>query len=175
MQKPKKSAAKPAQNDTRERILQVSEDAFAYYGFSGASLQDIADRVGHAYSGMPDRLYLIDKSGRVAYKGGRGPFGFKPGELEHAIKDLGLKGLKLAPVYQNFHPADPRMQPVRSSLSRRNRASLPRNGRLCPRRRRQTVNLRPTKQRLSSRVHVCSCTTDPCSVCKGRRAPLKMI
>jgi hypothetical protein len=43
------------------------------------------DTVGHAYSGMPDRLYLIDKYGRVAYKGGRGPFGFKPGELEHAI------------------------------------------------------------------------------------------
>ncbi len=34
------------------------------------------------------------------------------GELEHAIKNLGLKGLKLAPVYQNFQPMDPRMQPV---------------------------------------------------------------
>jgi hypothetical protein len=45
----------------------------------------IDDRVGHAYSGMPDRLYLIDRSGRVVYKAGRGPFGFKPGELEQAI------------------------------------------------------------------------------------------
>ncbi len=43
------------------------------------------DRVGHAYSGMPDRLYLIDRGGRVAYKGGRGPFGFKSGELEQAL------------------------------------------------------------------------------------------
>lgn len=45
----------------------------------------IDDRVGHAYSGMPDRLYLIDRNGRVAYKGGRGPFGFKPGELEQSL------------------------------------------------------------------------------------------
>jgi len=45
----------------------------------------IDDRVGHAYSGMPDRLYLIDRQGRVAYKGGRGPFGFKTGELEQSI------------------------------------------------------------------------------------------
>jgi len=45
----------------------------------------IDDRVGHAYSGMPDRLFLIDKQGFVAYKGGRGPFGFKPGELEQAM------------------------------------------------------------------------------------------
>jgi hypothetical protein len=43
------------------------------------------DRVGHAYSGMPDRLYLIDCEGRVAYKGGRGPFGFLPGEMEQAL------------------------------------------------------------------------------------------
>jgi hypothetical protein len=48
----------------------------------------VDDRVGHAYSGMPDRLYLIDRDGRVAYKGGRGPFGFKPGELEQAIAML---------------------------------------------------------------------------------------
>jgi hypothetical protein len=43
------------------------------------------DRVGHAYSGMPDRLYLIDRAGRVVYKGGRGPFGFKAGELEQSL------------------------------------------------------------------------------------------
>lgn len=48
-------------------------------------VDDLDDRVGHLYSGMPDRLYLIDRAGRVAYKGGRGPFGFKPGELEQAI------------------------------------------------------------------------------------------
>lgn len=48
-------------------------------------VDEIDDRVGHAYSGMPDRLYLIDRDGKVAYKGGRGPFGFKPGELEQQI------------------------------------------------------------------------------------------
>ncbi len=48
----------------------------------------IDDRVGHAYSGMPDRLYLIDKGGKVAYQSGRGPFGFKPGELEQSLIGL---------------------------------------------------------------------------------------
>ncbi|MCI0680628.1 MAG: hypothetical protein L0Y71_00875 [Gemmataceae bacterium] len=48
-------------------------------------VDDFDDRVGHLYSGMPDRLYLIDRAGKVVYKGGRGPFGFKPGELEQAI------------------------------------------------------------------------------------------
>ena len=45
----------------------------------------IDDRVGHAYSGMPDRLYVIDRDGRVVYRSGRGPFGFHPGELEQAL------------------------------------------------------------------------------------------
>ena len=45
----------------------------------------IDDRVGHAYSGMPDRLYVIDRTGRVSYQGGRGPFGFKVGEMEQAL------------------------------------------------------------------------------------------
>lgn len=49
------------------------------------AVDTLDDRVGHAYSGMPDRLYLLDRAGRVAYRGGRGPFGFKPGELEQAL------------------------------------------------------------------------------------------
>src|SRR5437763_16579967 len=48
-------------------------------------VDSIDDRVGNLYSGMPDRLYLIDRAGRVAYKGGRGPFGFKAGELEQSL------------------------------------------------------------------------------------------
>ena len=45
----------------------------------------IDDRVGAAYSGMPGRFYLIDRAGKVAFKNGRGPFGFKPAELEHSL------------------------------------------------------------------------------------------
>jgi hypothetical protein len=49
------------------------------------------DGVGHAYSGMPDRLYLIDRDGKVAYKGGRGPMGFKSGELQQSLLMLLLE------------------------------------------------------------------------------------
>lgn len=48
-------------------------------------VDEIHDPVGHAYSGMPDRLYVIDRDGRVAYKGGRGPFEYKPGEMEQSL------------------------------------------------------------------------------------------
>ena len=38
-----------------------------------------------AVSGMPDRLYMLDTDGRVIFKSGRGPFGFRPAELEQTI------------------------------------------------------------------------------------------
>ena len=48
-------------------------------------VDEMNDRVGHAYSGMPDRIFIIDENGQVIYKGGRGPFGFKPREMEQSL------------------------------------------------------------------------------------------
>lgn len=48
-------------------------------------VDEIEDTAGNLYSGMPGRYYVIDPHGKVAYKSGRGPFGFKTGELEQAV------------------------------------------------------------------------------------------
>lgn len=70
----------------RSDRLEVAEKCCQSLAMSMPLLvDDLNDRVGHLYSGMPDRLYVIDRAGRVAYKGGRGPFGFKPGEMEQAL------------------------------------------------------------------------------------------
>jgi hypothetical protein len=34
---------------------------------------------------MPARLYVIDLAGKIAFKGGRGAFGFKSGKMEQAL------------------------------------------------------------------------------------------
>jgi hypothetical protein len=34
------------------------------------------DAVGKAYAAWPDRLYVIDRDGKVAHQGGPGPWGF---------------------------------------------------------------------------------------------------
>jgi hypothetical protein len=50
-------------------------------------LVDRADNaVASAYGGWPDRLYLVGRDGRIAFQGDDGPFGFKPPELEKAIR-----------------------------------------------------------------------------------------
>ncbi len=51
-----------------------------------ALIDGIADSTEQAYTGWPDRLYVIDEQGRVAFKSRPGPFGFKPSEMEQALK-----------------------------------------------------------------------------------------
>ena len=55
-----------------------------------ALLDDFANTTEAAYTGWPDRLYVIDRQGRVAYKSNPGPFGFHPNEVEQALKAIGL-------------------------------------------------------------------------------------
>ena len=50
-----------------------------------ALLDEFGNSTESAYTAWPDRIYLIDASGRVAYKSKPGPFGFKPDELQAAL------------------------------------------------------------------------------------------
>jgi len=54
-----------------------------------ALVDDFRNSTEAAYTGWPDRLYLIDREGRVAYKSAAGPWGFRPVELEAALRKVG--------------------------------------------------------------------------------------
>ncbi len=51
-----------------------------------ALLDGFSNSTEQAYTGWPDRIYLIDVHGRVVYKSKAGPFGFHPEELAAALK-----------------------------------------------------------------------------------------
>lgn len=53
-----------------------------------ALVDDMKDTVETAYTGWPDRLYVIDTQGRVAYKSAPGPFGFEPRGVAATLKRL---------------------------------------------------------------------------------------
>ncbi len=54
-------------------------------------VDDMKDTTSASYAAWPDRLYLVDKGGTIAFAGGPGPRGFLPDELEDAIREeLGL-------------------------------------------------------------------------------------
>jgi hypothetical protein len=47
-----------------------------------AVLDEFGNSTEQAYTGWPDRLYLIDAQGKVVYKSKPGPFGFEPDALK---------------------------------------------------------------------------------------------
>jgi type I thyroxine 5'-deiodinase len=68
----------------------VANACWRKLGIKFPALVDSMDnRVEAAYTGWPDRLYLMDRGGKILYKSTPGPFGFDPENLAAAMKGLG--------------------------------------------------------------------------------------
>jgi hypothetical protein len=44
-------------------------------------IDDMNNRANDAYAAWPERLYILDESGRIVYRGGMGPFNYNPAEV----------------------------------------------------------------------------------------------
>jgi hypothetical protein len=51
-------------------------------------IDDLQNSTDLEYFALPDRLYLIGRDGRVAYRSAPGPFGFITAELEKAVEQI---------------------------------------------------------------------------------------
>jgi hypothetical protein len=51
-------------------------------------LDGVDNRVERAYTGWPDRLYVIGTDGRITYKSAPGPYGFSTTRLEEVLKQF---------------------------------------------------------------------------------------
>jgi iodothyronine deiodinase-like protein len=72
--------------DERDHVAGV---CLAKLGIELPALIDEPDnRVERAYTAWPDRLYVIDRGGKIAYKSAAGPFGFKPAEVADTLKKI---------------------------------------------------------------------------------------
>jgi Iodothyronine deiodinase len=78
-----------ATTKTADERYQVAGVCITKLGIEMPALIDEPDnRVERAYTAWPDRLYVIDRDGLVAHKSAAGPFGFKPAEVEAALKRI---------------------------------------------------------------------------------------
>lgn len=74
--------------DFQQRVDAAAQCCGALHMSFPLLVDGIDNRVAEAYSGFPDRLYIIDSDGKVAFKSGRGPFGFIPREMEQSLRLL---------------------------------------------------------------------------------------
>lgn len=72
-----------------EERVAIAKTCYSKLGLSFPAVIDgMDDKVGNTYAGWPDRLYIVNKKGKIAYKGEKGPGGFKPLEMEKALKKI---------------------------------------------------------------------------------------
>ena len=50
-------------------------------------VDDMTNKANACYAAWPERIYVIDQDGTIAYKGGMGPFKFKPKDLGEFLQD----------------------------------------------------------------------------------------
>jgi Iodothyronine deiodinase len=78
--------ASPKDEDERES---VAGTCIRKLGIEFPAVVDkFSNSTEQAYTGWPDRIYLIDGQGKVAFKSRPGPFGFKPDQLRAALERL---------------------------------------------------------------------------------------
>lgn len=70
-----------------EEREEVAESCSLHLELSIPMLMDeMNNQVDEAYAALPERLYVIDMDGRVAYRSRWGPMGFNTNEFEEAIR-----------------------------------------------------------------------------------------
>ena len=71
-----------AQPKTQADRLMIANDFVKRFQYNIPLLVDpIQNPTNAAYSAWPERFYIIDEKGTIAYKGEPGPFGYKPEEV----------------------------------------------------------------------------------------------
>ncbi len=77
------------QPKTEEGRNKVASDCVKSLKLSIPTLIDnMDDSTEENYAGWPDRIYIIGKDGKVAYKGDKGPRGFRPQDAETVLKKI---------------------------------------------------------------------------------------
>lgn len=76
----------PRTTDERLKLARLLPERLQYR--LPLALDPIEGPAGKAYAAWPERIYVIEKGGRIAYKAKPGPFGFKPDEAEASLKRL---------------------------------------------------------------------------------------
>jgi len=71
-----------AQPKTLEQRVAIAKDFTARYKFPlPFGIDDMTNAADSVYAAWPERLYIIGETGRIVYRGGLGPFQYKPAEV----------------------------------------------------------------------------------------------
>ena len=71
-----------AQPKTLEQRIAIANDFTKRFKFTlPFGVDDMSNAANDAYAAWPERLYVVDEGGHIAYRGGIGPFNYNPSEV----------------------------------------------------------------------------------------------
>jgi peroxiredoxin len=78
----------PQPRSLADRVA-IARDFVARHDYSiPLAVDGMENAADELYAGWPERLYVIDAEGSIAYKGKTGPFGFHPDEVDAWLDGL---------------------------------------------------------------------------------------
>src|SRR6266436_1721301 len=99
-----------AQPKNLEQRVAIANDFVKRFQFPlPFGIDDMSNRANDAYAAWPERLYILDENGRIAYRGGMGPFNYNPTELRQWL------AAKFGAVEHPKDPAAPDTAPSSST------------------------------------------------------------
>jgi type I thyroxine 5'-deiodinase len=102
-----------AQPKNLEQRVAIANDFVQRFQFPlPFGIDDMSNRAEGAYSAWPERLYIVDETGRIAYRGGMGPFKYNPAEVREWL------AAKFGAVEHPTQPAPDRARTPATSTSR---------------------------------------------------------
>ena len=77
------------QPNTLESRMELARTFIDRMKIEGRTLvDDMANTANACFAAWPERLYVLDQSGEILYKGGMGPFYFDPDEVRELLEEL---------------------------------------------------------------------------------------
>lgn len=107
-----------AQPKTLQQRVAIAQDFTKRFQYPlPFGIDDMSNAANNAYAAWPERLYIIDERGRIVYRGGIGPFHYKPAEAREwlaarygAVKHEAAAGTPSSPA-----PTQPAASPTTAS------------------------------------------------------------
>jgi iodothyronine deiodinase-like protein len=82
----KENVCYPQPRTLADRVAIANDFVKRFHYDVPIAVDDMGNDANEAYSGWPERFYIVEESGKIVYKGEPGPFGFKPEEVEEWLK-----------------------------------------------------------------------------------------
>ena len=116
-----------AQPKTLEQRVAIAKDFTTRFKFPlPFGIDEMGNAADNAYAAWPERIYVIDETGHVAYRGGMGPFNYKPAEVRDWLAaKYGAVKHEAPTAATASSTANPRTSPAAASASAPDKATAP--------------------------------------------------